>query len=99
MTAPPRWSSTAISSPPLRKNGSRGRSTIPVSRTRDPVLPRRRVARYDDIDYVAFYEKPLRKFDRLIETYLSFAPAGLGSFGRRDPVVVEGKAPSVGRHP
>jgi len=41
---------------------------------------------YDDIDYVAFYEKPLRKFDRLIETYLSFAPAGLGSFGRAIPL-------------
>jgi carbamoyltransferase len=41
---------------------------------------------YDDIAYVAFYEKPLRKFDRLIETYLSFAPVGLGSFGRAIPL-------------
>ena len=29
-----------------------------------------------DLDYVAFYEKPLRKFDRLLETYLALTPAG-----------------------
>lgn len=34
----------------------------------------------EDIDYVAFYEKPLLKFDRLLETYLAFAPAGFRSF-------------------
>ena len=28
------------------------------------------------LDYVGFYDKPLLKFDRLLETYLSFAPAG-----------------------
>jgi carbamoyltransferase len=32
------------------------------------------------IDHVVFYEKPLLKFDRLLETYLAFAPAGLPSF-------------------
>ncbi len=54
---------------------------------------------YDDIDYVAFYEKPLRKFDRLIETYLSFAPARPRQLRSCDPVVAEGTAPPVGRHP
>ncbi len=34
----------------------------------------------DDLDYVAFYEKPLLKFDRLLETYLAYAPAGFRSF-------------------
>ncbi len=34
----------------------------------------------EDLDYVAFYDKPLQKFDRLIETYLAYAPAGLRSF-------------------
>ena len=34
----------------------------------------------DDLDYVAFYEKPLVKFERLLETYLAGAPAGLRSF-------------------
>jgi carbamoyltransferase len=32
------------------------------------------------LDYVVFYDKPLLKFDRLMETYLAFAPAGLRSF-------------------
>ena len=40
----------------------------------------------DDIDYVAFYEKPLQKFDRLIETYLAFAPAGFASFSKAIPL-------------
>lgn len=34
----------------------------------------------EELDYVVFYEKPLLKFDRLLETYVSFAPAGLKSF-------------------
>jgi carbamoyltransferase len=33
-----------------------------------------------DLDYVAFYEKPLTKFDRLIESYLAHAPVGFASF-------------------
>ena len=33
-----------------------------------------------DVDYVCFYEKPLRKFERLLETYLAFAPVGFRSF-------------------
>jgi carbamoyltransferase len=33
-----------------------------------------------DLDYVAFYDKPITKFERLLETYLSFAPAGFRSF-------------------
>jgi carbamoyltransferase len=36
--------------------------------------------REQDLDYIVFYEKPLRKFDRLLETYLSFAPSGFRSF-------------------
>ncbi len=32
------------------------------------------------LDHVAFYDKPLLKFDRLLETYLAFAPAGFRSF-------------------
>lgn len=38
------------------------------------------------LDYVAFYEKPLLKFERLLETYLAFAPAGFASFLRAIPV-------------
>jgi carbamoyltransferase len=40
----------------------------------------------DEVDYVTFYEKPLLKFDRLIETYLAFAPAGFRSFRMALPV-------------
>src|SRR6266542_2109783 len=36
-----------------------------------------------DLDAVVFYEKPLLKFERLIETYLDVAPRGLTSFRRR----------------
>ena len=39
-----------------------------------------------EIDYVAYYEKPLRKFDRLLQTYLRFAPAGFASFKKAIPV-------------
>ncbi len=34
----------------------------------------------ESLDYVGFYDKPLLKFDRLMETYLAFAPAGFRSF-------------------
>ncbi len=43
------------------------------------------------VDYVAFYDKPLTKFERLLETYLAFAPAGLRSFSRAVPVWVKEK--------
>jgi carbamoyltransferase len=38
-----------------------------------------------DLDYVGFYEKPLRKFDRLLETYLAYAPRGYRSFRQALP--------------
>jgi carbamoyltransferase len=43
------------------------------------------------LDYIAFYEKPLRKFDRLLETYLALAPAGFPSFLRAVPVWLKDK--------
>jgi carbamoyltransferase len=39
-----------------------------------------------DLDAVVFYEKPLLKFERLIETYLDIAPRGLRSFRRAAPL-------------
>jgi len=50
-----------------------------------------------DIDYVAFYEKPFRKFERLLETYLAFAPSGFRSFSMAIPVWLKEKIrlPSV----
>ena len=38
-----------------------------------------------DLAHVGFYEKPLLKFDRLLETYLSFAPVGFRSFLKAMP--------------
>jgi carbamoyltransferase len=34
----------------------------------------------DDVDYVVFYDKPFLKFERLLETYIAFAPRGFRSF-------------------
>jgi carbamoyltransferase len=39
-----------------------------------------------DIDRVVFYEKPFLKFERLLSTYMQFAPAGLSSFVQAMPV-------------
>src|SRR5438093_11571717 len=38
-----------------------------------------------DLDYIAFYDKPFVKFERLLETYVSFAPRGLRSFLKAMP--------------
>src|SRR6266576_6909620 len=38
------------------------------------------------LDYVGFYEKPLLKLERLLETYLSYAPAGFRSFRKAMPL-------------
>lgn len=38
-----------------------------------------------EVDFVAFYEKPLLKFDRILETYCAFAPRGFRSFARVIP--------------
>ena len=45
----------------------------------------------DDIDAVVFYEKPFLKFERLIETYLSFAPRGYRSFAMAMPLWIREK--------
>lgn len=39
-----------------------------------------------DVDYVAFYDKPFLKFERLLETYVAFAPKGFQSFRMAIPV-------------
>jgi carbamoyltransferase len=43
------------------------------------------------LDYIAFYDKPLTKFDRLLETYLSYAPAGFRSFRMAMPIWLKDK--------
>ena len=44
-----------------------------------------------DLDFVAFYDKPFLKFERLLETYLAFAPRGFSSFRQALPVWVKEK--------
>ena len=40
----------------------------------------------EQVDYIAFYDKPFLKFERLLETYVAFAPKGLQSFRMAMPV-------------
>src|SRR5262249_7448304 len=45
----------------------------------------------EELDYVVFYDKPLTKFERLLETYLAYAPAGFRSFAAAMPVWLKDK--------
>ena len=45
----------------------------------------------DDLDHVVFYEKPFLKFERLLETYLAFAPRGFVSFSKSMPLWIKDK--------
>jgi carbamoyltransferase len=45
----------------------------------------------DDIDFVVFYDKPFVKFERLLETYLAFAPRGYRSFAMALPLWIKEK--------
>ena len=47
--------------------------------------------RTDQLDYVAFYEKPLSKFERLLETYIAWAPSGFASFRKAIPTWLKDK--------
>ncbi|MET0849576.1 MAG: carbamoyltransferase [Candidatus Rokuibacteriota bacterium] len=47
--------------------------------------------RLDQVDHVAFYDKPFLKFERLLETYLAFAPRGFRSFSMAIPVWLKEK--------
>ena len=65
----------------------------------DPGFPRRAVQYclrqagigIKDIKYIAFYDKPLIKFERLMETYVGFAPKGIQSFLAAMPVWLKEK--------
>ena len=45
----------------------------------------------NDIDHIVFYEKPFLKFERLLETYLTFAPSGFQSFAKSMPLWIKEK--------
>jgi len=65
----------------------------------DPAFPTRAIAYCmeegglgpADLDYIAFYDKPLAKFERLLETYLAFAPTGFRSFRLAMPLWLKDK--------
>lgn len=65
----------------------------------DPAFPARAVAYVlaeaglglDDLEAIAFYDKPYLKFERLLETYHAFAPGGLRSFLSAIPVWIKEK--------
>ena len=65
----------------------------------DPGFPHRAVeyclraggVQFRDVDRLVFYDKPLVKFERLLETYLAFAPTGLTSFLAAMPVWMKEK--------
>ena len=44
-----------------------------------------------DLDYVGFYDKPITKFERLLETYLAMAPSGYRSFRQSIPLWLKEK--------
>ncbi|MFH1423773.1 MAG: carbamoyltransferase [Candidatus Nealsonbacteria bacterium] len=46
---------------------------------------------HKDLDYVAFYEKPFLKFERILETYLTYAPFGVRSFIKAIPLWIKQK--------
>ena len=45
----------------------------------------------ENIDYVAFYDKPFLKFERILETYLAYAPVGIRSFLKAMPLWIRKK--------
>lgn len=45
----------------------------------------------NNLDYIAFYDKPFIKFERLLETYLAYAPVGIKSFWKSIPVWIKQK--------
>jgi carbamoyltransferase len=55
------------------------------------LLPGRRPLKLDDLDALVFYEKPLLKFERLLETHYAFAPRGLSQFLSAMPVWIKEK--------
>ena len=65
----------------------------------DPAFPKHAVGycldeagvTLDQIDLVAFYDKPLLKFDRLIETWLAYAPRGFSEFRHAAPTWLSDK--------
>ncbi len=67
----------------------------------DPSFPKRAIhfcleragLQISDLDYVVYYEKPFSKFERLVETYVAYAPRGFNSFRQAMPQWLQQKLP------
>ena len=82
---------TARSSPLPRRNASPAKNTTPPSPPcRSYCLREGSLARGTSI-CVAFYDKPFLKFERLLETYMAYAPVGLRSFLMAMPLWIRQK--------
>jgi len=64
-------------------------SSFPTNAIRDCFLNSGITAK--NIDYVAFYDKPFLKFERILETYLAYAPLGICSFLKAMPLWIRKK--------
>ena len=45
----------------------------------------------NELDYISFYDKPILKFERILETYLQYAPLGIQSFLKAMPLWIKKK--------
>ena len=92
MTVPHAWCGTARSSRPPKKSVSPGRNTTRGFRTRRlSYCLRQSGISLTDLRYIVFYDKPLLKFERLLETYVAFAPRGIRSYLAAMPVWIKEK--------
>ena len=95
MTVRPRLSPTGVLSRRRKKSVSPARSTIRgFPRHAVRYCLRRQAIELGQVDYVVFYDKPFLKFERLLETYLAFAPAGFPFLSHGDAAVDQRKAVS-----
>ena len=87
------WCGMARSLPRLRKSASRGKkfdAGFPAHAIQ-LLSPEAGNIPLNDLKYVAFYDKPLIKFERLLETYVAFSPKGITSFLAAMPVWLKEK--------
>ena len=91
-------SAAALVADGQHRRGRAGRALHPQEarcrlsrRTRSHIAWSRRACKLDDVDHVVFYDKPFLKFERLLETYLAFAPRGFSSFRMAMPLWLKEK--------
>ena len=96
---PVSWRTAALSRR-RRKNASRERNTMRrFRRARVDYCLREAGITVRELDLVGFYEKPLVKFERLLETYIASAPRGFRSYLMAMPHLAEREAVARRQHP